>query len=181
MAVASDPCTSPDFLRWCYPSHGGSISKNRWAFELKQDRRNQQLWFYIIIDSITTKEEAQACLIHQDHALILAYLDLNYWSKFSQMPNWNRNRLVSYLGQMREDVVRELMGMDRRMLPNVGYRPSTLREWAVRVRRGHGHSQTGRNEYYEYCKKKGVRPYDEDYLSYGEIHDGTRREDNHTN
>ena len=63
----------------------------------------------------------------------------------------------------------EMVGTEGHILQDSTFLPSVLREWAVRVHGGYGHSQTGHREYADSCRKFNMNPYEESIMHYGEI------------
>jgi hypothetical protein len=159
--------TSFDLERW---SNNGleapPTSRMRWEFENRQRPcEPSSLTFSVIY---ATGGPTHTFHIHRNLMLMLGYLDLDYWlSPMKVMTVWNRNRISRYLQRLREDVVVELTGVEANVLEDSTFGTNALREWAVRVHGGYGHSQTGRKEYQESCKRRGVTPYDEDFINYG--------------
>jgi hypothetical protein len=107
--------------------------------------------------------------IHHKLALMLGYLDLDYWlSPLKQTTLWNQNRIARYLERLRSDVVLELKDVTDDELHDPTFGTNVLREWAVRVKAEHGHSKTGRKEYETSCARDGGTLYEEDFILYGE-------------
>ena len=62
----------------------------------------------------------------------------------------------------------ELEGVTGSATLDPTFSTDALREWAIRVHDGYGHSQTGRKEYLESCARLGTTPYTADFINYGE-------------
>jgi hypothetical protein len=101
---------------------------------------------------------------------MLWYLELDYsMTPIKTMTSWNRNRVLCYLHRLRDDVVLELMGEPTHILQEPTFSTNVLREWAIRVYGGYGHSRTGRQRYQKSCRSLGVTPYCEDFINYGNL------------
>jgi hypothetical protein len=109
-------------------------------------------------------------LIHPRLGLMLAYLDLDYWSDRPRLGQYNQNRRVRYLGRLREDVVGEMLQCDRKkLLMPLSSAITALTPWAVRAYHGYGHSQMGRTRYRQSCDDAGRSPYSENPTNFGEL------------
>lgn len=153
-----------DLLRWSHDTSHTSKSNTHWLFSnCKSSRKN--LTFIV---ASPEGEEKHTFSLHPKLVLILAYLDLDYWSHCPCVPTRNDNRLARYLGKLRDDVVEELRVAPAAKLVDPSFGTTTLRSWAARVSFGYGHSRTGRMEYNNFCAEKGLLPYADDPVVYGE-------------
>jgi hypothetical protein len=124
------------------------------------------IWELAIIS--ITQQLLHIFYIHHNLALMLAYLDIDYTlTPIKEMTWWNQNRVSLYLQRLRDDVVVELMGVPQDVLKDPTFATNVLREWAIRVSSRYGHSQTGRREYHESCRRLGVTAYTDDFINYG--------------
>ena len=107
--------------------------------------------------------------LHLNLALALAYLDIDYWTtNQKQTSSWNQMRIQGYLLRVREDVVKEMMAADAPKLLHSSFETDVLRQWAIRVHYGCGHSFTGRKAYSDFCALNRINLYDDDFINYGE-------------
>jgi hypothetical protein len=157
-----------DLQRWSNDPASMPRSRTRWLFGGEGCWNTGSIRF-LVVDM--TGYNICSVVVHQNLALILAYLDLDYWlTPIAQdMTAWNQKRIEHYLRLVRDDVVTELAAADGVTLLQSSFGPTALRQWAVRVRHTFGHSQTGRSQYRDFCTAKGHSPYDEQYINYGEI------------
>lgn len=135
----------------------------RWKFE------SHPQYFTLHLSVINDAEHQEHAFdIHRNLALILGYLDLDYWlTPIKNTTRWNQNRISLYLRRLREDAIVELRSVKRTVLLDPTFKTNALREWAVRVSAGYGHSQTGRRQYLESCMQRSVVPYEEeDFINY---------------
>ena len=150
-----------DTQRWSDNTSPISPSCKKWLFSFESSPNTITLW--VLNDA---GHEMQSCKVHTNLALALAYLDVDYWvTSKKDISIGNRNRIERYLLHLRTDVVKELMAADTSTLVDGS---TTLLEWAVRVYHDFGHSNTGRTMYKDQCEAKGSRPYDEEFIHYGE-------------
>lgn len=156
-----------DDLRW--PNHTNQLPQRFptiWIFGGKEDFSACSPRFSAIDDAGQTLCDLR---VHQNLALALAYLDIDYWTT-NQNPTspWNRMRIQGYLLRLREDVVKEMMAADPLKLLHCSFETSVLRQWAIRVYHKFGHSVTGRNAYIEFCTSNRCNLYGDDFINYGE-------------
>jgi hypothetical protein len=159
----------PDSDRWTNDGANDSPSPMRWEFQSyrQDDLAISTIKFHVVYEN---GEPTHTLHIHPNMAVMLGYLDLDYWlSGIKQTTLWNQNRISRYLRCLREDVVLELMGTSNAVLRDPAFGTSVLREWAVRVWYRYGHSQTGRRAYEESCARSQLPMYDEHFINYGEI------------
>jgi len=82
-----------------------------WIFGGEEDFPIGYLRFSVIDHA---GRELCALRVHRNLALVLAYLDIDYWTtNLNQISPWNRMRIQGYLLRLREDVVKEMMAADR--------------------------------------------------------------------
>jgi hypothetical protein len=156
-----------DDLRW--PNNTNQLPRRFptiWVFRGEEDFRTGCLQFSAVDDAGRTLCDLR---VHRNLALALAYLDIDYWAT-NQLPTslWNRMRIQGYLLTLREDVVTEMMAADPLKLLHCSFGTSVLRQWAIRVYHGFGHSFTGRNAYVEFCTSNRCNLYRDDFINYGE-------------
>lgn len=159
------PCQ--DFARWSDNGQDVPASNMRWKFSSHNHHHGSScIWFSV---DFNTSEPTRTFHIHDNLALVLGYLDTDYWlSPIKQTTTWNRNRIARYLQNLREDVVQELDAVTRSVMLDPTFGTNVLREWAIRVHDRCGHSHTGRKEYLESCARLGMTPYTADFINYGE-------------
>jgi hypothetical protein len=157
-----------DLQRWSDDPASMPPSRMRWLFGGEGCWNTDSVRF-LVVDM--TGRDMHAVLVHRNLALILAYLDLDYWLTPTAQDTtaWNQKRIEHYLRHVRDDVVAELVAADAVTLLRSSFGPTTLIQWAVRVCHTFGHSQTGRNRYRDFCTTNRQSPYDEQFINYGEI------------
>jgi hypothetical protein len=144
-----------DLQRWLNDPLPTPPSQTRWLFAGGECRQSASVRF-MVID--ITGHEICAIRVHRNLAMILAYLDLQYWKSersAQESSSWNNNRIKHYLGRVREDVVTELLGEDSTALICSSFGTTAMREWAVMVHHVCGHSRSGRNQYEDLCTSNG--------------------------
>ena len=154
-----------DLERWSDSGKYVPCSSTRWQFETYPHNNATRL---SIIS--TSRHKQHSYLMHNQLALMLGYLDLDYWlTNIKPTSTWNQNRIAAYLLNLHVDVVQELMGLKSDVLLQTTFGTQTLRGWAVRVHHEHGHSKSGRRRYEEACDALRMKPYiTEDFINYGE-------------
>lgn len=159
------PCQ--DFVRWADDGHDVPASDMQWTFSSHHhDHESPCIRFSVHANS---SEPTHTFHIHNNLALVLAYLDTDYWlSPIKQTTTWNQNRIARYLESLRDGVVEELEVVTGSVMLDPTFSTDVLREWAIRVHDRCGHSQTGRKEYLESCVRLGTTPYTADFINYGE-------------
>jgi hypothetical protein len=90
---------------------------------------------------------------------ILAYLDLDYWKNVAHTSSNNR-RISRYLVKLRGDIIQYFQAANHRDL-------EILKPWAIRLKRGFGHSHFGRDNYLKMCQSTDLLPYQDDIFDYG--------------
>jgi hypothetical protein len=163
-ATTFPPCK--DFLRWSDNGQDAPASDMQWKFS--SPRHHHAPWIRLSVH-YNTSDQTHTFNIHNNLALLLAYLDTDYWlTPIKPTTTWNRNRIARYLRNLREDVVEELKGVTGSAMLDPAFSTDVLREWAIRAHDRYGHSQTGRKEYLESCARLGTTPYAADFVHYGE-------------
>jgi hypothetical protein len=154
-----------DVDRWPNDSSPPPRTAARWLFVTEEGHKKSTIVGFLVIDH--TEHEICSMAVHQDLALMLAYLDLDYWSSPTKdTSSWNQARIEAYLHHVREDMLKELMAADRAALVQTTFGTAVLRQWAIRVYHGYGHSSTGHGLYMEFCMENGYNPYDEEFINY---------------
>jgi len=157
-----------DSERWSNNGIDVPPSNTRWIFQQypQLSDGSSNLAFTVTYDTGAPERTFQ---IHNNLALMLRYLDLDYWiTPLKPTTAWNRNRIGRYLRRLRDDVILELVDIKEDVLRDPTFGTDVLREWAVRVHHEYGHSGTGRKAYQEYCAQYKCDPYQDDFIYFGE-------------
>jgi hypothetical protein len=153
-----------DFHYWSNDTSHVPIDNKRWLFSRNIDFPSDVRFFIFDCPSETVQHRFQ---LNGNLAIILAYLDLDYFSTFQSGASPNGYRLARYLGKLRDEVVKELTIKDTTQLLDPAFIADCLQHYAIREGRGFGHSSTGRRKYDTYCVEKGLVPYTDDPTKYG--------------
>jgi hypothetical protein len=157
--------------RWSDNRNIIPISSMRWSFVSSNCSHCASPSCLSITISYANGQRQNGFHIHNNLALMLAYLDLDYWlTPLKPIKPSNRNRITRYLERLREDVILELTNVPEDVRRDPCFGPKVLQEWAVRVHDEYGHSNTGRKLYLTFCEKRGESPYHADFLNFGKKH-----------
>jgi hypothetical protein len=157
-----------DWQRWSDDASSVAPSPTRWLFVGRLSQNTNPIRF-LVVDN--TERQKLDVYVHLNLALMLTYLDLDYWaSSVVGASSLIQTCIEHYLLSVRGDVEKELMTADSATLLEQSFGTSTLREWASRVYHNYGHSKKGRDMYHRHCVVNGVIPYKEEFINYGENH-----------
>jgi hypothetical protein len=153
-----------DWQLWSDSGLNPAESRLRFKFQLQQKVSISRVLISVVEEAGSQRIEFA---VEPAAALMLAFLDLEYWSRTAMQAEYNRNRIVQYLGNLREKVVQSMAQYDGGQGIAQSFLVTILTPWASRVKHGLGHSQTGRTQYITMCSKANLTPFAEDPTMFG--------------
>jgi hypothetical protein len=108
--------------------------------------------------------------IHHKAITPIVFLELCFTANRFYPPSNKINRLSHYFQNLRQAVRLELESTKPARLLETTWEPTTLRQWAVRLKHHFHHTPTARALYEQYCIRNGWKPYrHDDPLLYGKF------------